>query len=383
MQVGDDGRARAAAVMVLLAWATPACGGDRGAGTEASGGASTGSSTDASTSSPSSHASSEGSGVASSEGSDDTTAATPSWQVVFEADESLGALLSTWGPTPAHVYAVGGQQGDGGLSQGTLLVRRDGAWSQQTLPRQTAKLNWIHGRDALRVAVGERGTILVREGDDDAAPWTTAGCGTVLPLWGAWVVAVDDVWVVGGDGFDRPPVMCHFDGAMWADVELPPISIDSKGLFKLFASAADDVWAVGDGGLLLHKDAQGWSQVELDTGGADLISLWGNAPTALLAVGGRASGVLARYDGAQWTPSPLATMGLNGVWMDDAGEAHVVGLQGTIARVDAVSLEPALEDSPTNLTLHAVWGPGDGSLVAVGGSLDLPPPFVGVILERH
>ncbi|MBX7082822.1 MAG: hypothetical protein K1X88_26690 [Nannocystaceae bacterium] len=365
-----------------LAWATPACGGDRGASEGSSAAASTGGEgTASSTSHGSSGGSSDSSGAATGS-SDGTTGASAQWAIAFEADESIGALLSAWGPSAAHVYAVGGQQGDGGLSQGAMLVRRDGAWSPTALPRQTAKLNWIHGRDALRVAVGERGTILVREGDDDATPWTAAACGTVLPLWGAWVVASDDVWVVGGDGFDRPPVMCHFDGAMWTNVELPPISIDSKGLFKLFGLAADDLWAVGDGGLLLHHDGRGWSQVELDTDGADLISLWGNSPSSLLAVGGRASGVLARYDGATWTPSAPQMAGLNGVWMDDAGLAHVVGLMGTIARVDAGTLEPAAEDSPTNLTLHAVWGPGDGSLIAVGGSLDLPPPFVGVILER-
>jgi hypothetical protein len=38
---------------------------------------------------------------------------------------------------------------------------------------------------------------------------------------------------------------------------------------------------------------------------------------------------------------------------------------------------------PTILTLHAVWSPGDGTFVAVGGSLEMPPPLVGIIVEKN
>lgn len=312
-----------------------------------------------------------------------TTASDRGWEVVLEADETLGALFSVWGPDADRVYAVGGQQGEGGLSTGTMLVRDAGAWTPAALPADTPKLNWIHGRDALRVVVGERGAILTRDGDDDATPWTLTGCATVLPLWGAWVVADDDVWAVGGDGFDRPPVLCHYDGAGWTNVELPALSVDAKALFKVFAVAADDVWAVGDLGLLIHYDGATWSQVEVDTP-SDLISLWGTGPDDILAVGGRASGALVRRDANGWGVTSLAeTPGLNGVWMDAVGDAHVVGIGGTIASVAAGSTALELEPVATMLTLHAVWSPGDGTFIAVGGSLELPPPFVGIIVEKN
>jgi hypothetical protein len=312
-----------------------------------------------------------------------TTEAVPAWEIAFEAGESIGALFSVWGPSGDHVYAVGGQQGEGGVSTGAMLVRSAGTWAEVALPQGTPKLNWIHGNDELRVAVGERGTILMRDGDDDATQWTSYGCETVLPLWGAWVSAVDDVWVVGGDGFDRPPVLCHYDGVAWTNVALPELSFDAKGLFKVFGVAPDDVWAVGDAGLLLHWDGTLWSQVVVDTP-SDLISLWGPSGDELLAVGGRANGVLARKDAAGWTLAALAEVsGLNGVWMDAAGEAHIVGIGGTIAVVPPGTLTPEIEESPTILTLHAVWSPGDGTFVAVGGSLEMPPPLVGIIVEKN
>jgi hypothetical protein len=311
---------------------------------------------------------------------DSTTSGVPAWTTVVEVGEDVGAFFSVWGPSPDLVYAVGGQQGEGGFSQGAMMRREAGTWGAAELPPDTAKLNWIHGRDTLRVVVGDVGTILVRDGDD--GEWELFGCGTVLPLWGTWISAADDVWAVGGDGFMRDPVLCHFDGSAWTMVELPDITVDSKGLFKVFGVAADDVWAVGDAGLLLHWDGSAWMQVEVDTP-ADLISLWGTGPSELLAVGGRANGVLLRYDGAAWTSTALAEVaGLNGVWMDADGTARIGGAQGTIAVVDPGAAMPLPEDSDTLRTIHAVWQADDGRTYAVGGSIDLPPPFVGVILER-
>lgn len=310
---------------------------------------------------------------------DTTTGGAPAWMPVVEAGEDVGAFFSVWGPSADLVYAVGGQQGAGGLSVGAMMRREGGTWSAAELPADTAKLNWIHGRDALRVVVGERGTILVRDGDD--GEWTTTGCGTALPLWGVWISALDDAWTVGGDGFMRDPVMCRFDGATWTLVELPELTVDSKGLFKVFGLAPDDVWAVGDAALLLHWDGSGWTQVEVDTE-ADLISLWGSGPSDLLAVGGRASGTLLRYDGSAWTATALTTPGLNGIWMAPDGTARIGGGQGTIALVPPGSVAPEPEDAGTPLTIHALWQADDGRTYAVGGSIDGPPPFVGTILER-
>lgn len=373
------------AVITVLLAATVACGaasGDGSSGTTTndatSGDTTTASSTQASVTTSTSDATSSGEDTGTS-----TTESTPAWEIAFEADESIGALFSVWGPSADHIYAVGGQQGEGGLSIGAMLVRDGGAWASATLPADTPKLNWIHGRDDLRVVVGERGAILMRDGDDDRTEWTTHGCATVLPLWGTWITAADDVWAVGGDGFDRPPVLCHWDGAMWTNVELPELTLDAKALFKVFGLAADDVWAVGDQGLLLHWDGEAWAQIVVDTP-SDLISLWGPSPDDLLAVGGRANGVLARKSAADWTIAPLAELsGLNGVWLDAEGRAHIVGIGGTIATVEPGSLTPEIEESPTILTLHAVWSPGDGTFVAVGGSLEMPPPLVGIIVEKN
>lgn len=382
-----DGLVRAIAARVSPAWwvLSVACGGGSGGTGHASSEGSSGATTTAATSdgTTTTEVSSSATAVDTTDSTaTETTGGEPTWQVAFEADQSLGAFLSVWGPSADLVYAVGGQQGAGGLSVGAMLRREGGSWTAASLPADTAKLNWIHGVGDTRVIVGERGTILMRDGDDDATAWTSHGCGTVLALWGVWVFAADDAWTVGGDGFMRPPVMCHYDGVAWTEVELPTLSVDSKGLFKLFSPAPGELWAVGDAGLLLHAVDGVWSQVEVDTV-ADLISLWGTGPDELLIAGGRSNGALARRDADGWATAAFAELpGLNGVWMDEGGLAHVVGIQGTIATVAPGSLAPVTIDPITVLTLHAVWGAPDGRMYAVGGSLEQAPPFVGIVLER-
>ncbi len=305
------------------------------------------------------------------------------WERSLDVDEQVGAFFSVWGPQPELVYAAAGQRLDGGLSEGSLWQWDGAAWAEQSLPEGTAALNWVFGVDERRFLVGDFGGILVRDGDQ--GEWTSYACETILPMWGVWAAAPDDAWVVGGDGFNRDPFACHFDGQAWSQVSLPEPEFDSHALFKVWGTATDDVWAVGDNGLLMHwtGEANGWSLVPSGTD-FDLISLWGRGPDDIVAVGGRASAVVLRWDGAQWATQPaLDVPGLNGVWMAEDGTATVVGPLGTVGVVEPGSLTIESQDSGTPLALHGVFGFDDVQRWAVGGSLDMPPPFIGLVIERQ
>ncbi|MCA9709915.1 MAG: hypothetical protein KDK70_29015 [Myxococcales bacterium] len=304
------------------------------------------------------------------------------WQRSLEVDETVGAFFSVWGPRPELVYAVAGQPTGGGLSLGAIQ-RWDGAqWSAQPVPDQIPGLNWVFGVESRRFVVGDLGTILVRDGDE--GEWTSHGCETVLPLWGVWAAAPDDAWAVGGDGFNRDPVACHFDGVAWTQWMLPEPSFETHALYKIWGTASDDIWAVGDAGLLMHwgGEAEGWAEVASGTD-FDLISLWGTGPDEILAVGGRTTGVLARWDGSSWTTQEAPQLpGLNGIWMAADGTAVVVGPQGGAGVVAPGALEVEREPSDTPLALHGVFGFDGIERWAVGGSLDMAPPYVGVIVHR-
>lgn len=311
-----------------------------------------------------------------------TGAPADGWEPSLELGEDVGALYCVWGPAPSLVYTVAGQPLEGGLSRGGLWRWDGAAWSAEALPEDVPGLNWVFGVGTRRVLVGDLGVILMRDGD--AGPWEQHGCDTILPLWGVWGAAEDDIWAVGGDGFLRDPVACHFDGTAWTEHELPVPSFETHALYKIWGTAADDVWAVGDAGLLMHftGPAEGWVEVPSGTE-FDLISLWGTGPDEILAVGGRTTGVLSRWDGVQWTAAEVpALAGLNGVWMAPDGTATVVGPQGGAGTVAAGGLAVEVEASGTGLALHGVYGLPGAERWAVGGSLDMAPPYVGIVLRR-
>lgn len=72
--------------------------------------------------------------------------------------------------------------------------------------------------------------------------------------------------------------------------------------------------------------------------------------------------------------------GLNGVWVDADGGTTVVGLRGVLGHLGP---DGALEreESATTTLLHGIWGDGAGYRVAVGGTLDRSPPWIGVAVE--
>lgn len=332
---------------------------------------STGSSTSAeTTASPTSADSGSSSGSTSGE------PPAEGWQVILELDASLGMAMSVWGGSASEAMIAGGQQGDG-PSRGFVLRRTAEGWGPDPLPADTPMLDWIGQAGDDVWAVGLQGTALRREGD----AWVPHDTGTTVTLWGVWGSAGDDAWAVGGDGVAEPPTLLHFDGLAWSEAALPPLPRDAHALFKVWGSDAEHVFVAGDAGVLLHREADAW--VATTPGSiAPFIALWGRGPDEVVAVGGRSNARVARWDGAGWQDVVLMPAGLNGVWLDDDGTATLVGRLGGIFELPAGSLDPVQAPSPTNLVLHAVHGFSDGSRIAVGGSFDTAPPWVGIVLEH-
>ncbi|MEM6995631.1 MAG: hypothetical protein AAF721_34285 [Myxococcota bacterium] len=304
------------------------------------------------------------------------------WALTHEVDEAGGSLLSVWGPTPDDVRAVGGQTPGVGEAGTGLMLKRDGeAWVAETLPADTPVLNWIHGADGVTWAVGNAGAAVRLEG----GAWVRDDSPVDVPLWGVFAISASEAWAVGGDAFDTQGtgVLVHYTGGAWTQVDTPMLDRPAPALFKVWASSATDVHAVGDNGVILHYDGATWTQVPSGIT-EDLISLWGTGPDEIVAVGGRSNGVLARYDGSAWSGTMLARMpALNGVWVDSEGDAIIAGERGVVARVPAGDDEAEILESPALLdVLHAAFGFDGGGQIAVGGSLQNSPPYTGLILER-
>jgi hypothetical protein len=301
----------------------------------------------------------------------DSPSTAAEWREAFDPGEA-GFLSSVWGSAPDDVFVVGGQPEAG------AVFHFDGtAWSRMELP-PIPILVWVFGFEANDVfAVGEQGGAIRFDG----ASWSRIETGTDIDLWGVWGAVANDVWAVGGELANGPPVILHFDGAAWGRVALPDLDRTSTALLKVWGTSASQVFAVGQAGMILEFDGFRWRQSASGTG-EDLISLWGTGPDRIIAVGGRSNGLAVVYDGTGWTPRSLAPLpGLNGVFIERPDSAKVVGLIGTAATITLDGFGIVSEDTPTPLTLHAVWGDGTGRTYAVGGRSN-QTPYQGVALVR-
>lgn len=275
------------------------------------------------------------------------------------------------------LWAVGGTDGEGRIWDGAR------GFDPLALPPELGSvplLHWVHALDdGSLITVGKGGTILRRV----QGTWQRDDAGTEQDLWGVWGPSGDDLWAVGGDGqAEGHATLLHFDGSAWAPYALPELARPRVWAFyKVWGSASDDVYVVGQSGVALHFDGAGFEELGLGTS-QDLVSVYGSGARDVWIVGGRDNGVAAHFDGARWTSRSLAPLpGLNGVWTDGGGEAYAVGVEGSVARLDArLSAERIPLATPSRLTLHAVFGAA-GTLYAVGGNLAASvPPYASLTL---
>jgi hypothetical protein len=94
-----------------------------------------------------------------------------------------------------------------------------------------------------------------------------------------------------------------------------------------------DVWAVGDGGTILHNSGTGW-QKETSGTSDDLYSVWGSGPTDVWAVGGGmyeyGGATVLHRDGNGWTGVETGTIGSLRAVAGGGGKVLVAGIGGTV-----------------------------------------------------
>ncbi len=114
----------------------------------------------------------------------------------------------------------------------------------------------------------------------DAAPW-------FLDVWGS---GANDVYAVG-----RPGLLLHFDGSAW---EALPAGDDT--LTAVWGTGADDVYVTGFDGLLKHFDGVRWTTQSTGTG-ENLYAVGRGPYDHLYAVG--QNGTLLQQAGTDWQPT--------------------------------------------------------------------------------
>jgi hypothetical protein len=149
------------------------------------------------------------------------------------------------------------------------------------------------------------------------------------------VLSPSDVWAVGysrdRDVYEWHPFAAHWDGAAWTVTDVPDLPNGAGIIEGVTAVAADDVWAVGSGGLIWHWDGTGWSMVEAPAGNG-LYDVAAAGPDDIWAVGytileGHVVPLVEHWDGVAWTvvPTPRLYGGLSAVETLPGGHVWAVG----------------------------------------------------------
>ena len=185
-------------------------------------------------------------------------------------------------------------------------------------------------------------------------------------LYGIWGTSSSDVYAVGEGG-----TILHFDGVSWA----PMVSGTTNTLRGVWGTSWDDIWAVGDLGTLLHYGGTSWLPVtSTGVGLLNLIAVWGSSRYDVFVVassGAADAGLVLHYDGS-WVGMDTRVVGpLRGVSGTAANDVFVVGTaagdQAVFYRYDG-SAWGAPQDCGTAGTsgLNGVWAGYYQDMYAVG-----------------
>lgn len=137
------------------------------------------------------------------------------------------------------------------------------------------------------------------------------------PLYGIWGNAPDDIFAVGDTG-----IILHYDGWTWRTMN----SNTPNGLYGIWGSSHNNVFAVGMYGTILYYNGSTWAAMDSGTSW-EIYDIWGSGPDDIFAVG--QCGTILHYNGNTWKPMSSGTINsIYGVWGSAPDNVFGVSLEG-------------------------------------------------------
>ena len=232
------------------------------------------------------------------------------WSVVpgAPASASASSLNGVSGTGPSDIWAVGQN------SSTSFIEHWNGqSWSQVASPASDppdGQLNAVSADSPTDAWAGGSAMNVNNTGLTpliehwNGAQWSVSpgaiNSGRILAIA---AISPADVWALAAAGKGNPAVIEHWNGSTWSIVSLPV----SGTLHGLSAVSANDVWAVGSGGLILNWNGTQWSQVANPAGqGASLAAVAALSANDAWAINLNGT-VTEQWNGTQWTAVPPAS----------------------------------------------------------------------------
>lgn len=186
----------------------------------------------------------------------------------------------------------------------------------------------------------------------DGSTWTRVR-GVAASLEGLWGMAANDLFVVGQGGLIE-----RYNGTTWT----PMASGTGETLTDVWGASNTAVFAVGTNGVIRRFDGTSWSAQASQTS-QWLWGVHGSGPTNVIAVG--EGGTILRYDGTSWSPMASPTTdAVVGVRVFSPTDAIAVGGGGVVLRYNGTAWTQVA--TLNTISLVGVWGPSASDLYAVG-----------------
>ena len=242
---------------------------------------------------------------------------------------------------------------------------------------EDASFGFIGGRD---------GVVLRREGDawqsDLVPPVKVSARGTShlrYPDVRSITAVGDSFWAVGGDVSTGTGAVYRGRGRGWTLEH----QVSEKGapLNAVWGSGPEDVWAVGDRGLVVHYNGKEWTRVEVPTV-MSLTAITGTSATDVIAGGG--GGTLLRWDGKAWAVESGIGTGTIVSLMNAGGTLVGATERGDLMKRGAAGWEKAVAKAPgvQSLAIRSVALDDQGKLWLAGrGSLQGADQTIAVALH--
>ncbi len=224
---------------------------------------------------------------------------------------------TAWGESAERFTAV---------VEDTFYTFADGAFAEQRHENAEYFDAWPLAPDDV-LLVGDHGDVgRYRDGTLQVLRAASA-----VSLHGVWAASETEAYAVGHiHKYNNPGMrseVWHFDGEQWSVVHEVEGRLDA-----VWGSGPEDLFAVGNRGLILHYDGDRW--VHMDSGCDDgLRAVGGTAGDRVVAVG--YGGAVVRYDGERWQPEWIPeAYTLRAVFFTPEGQIVVAGSGGLFAQPD-------------------------------------------------